>query len=550
MGEIGMTTAEKNIMIITGILAAAIILIVIGIVLDLPAGLGFNLFGNIEELKNESIDSSFEQNILEQPVKEEIKLEEPKKEEIKEEESDELDVPISILINDGDSDTDSKNVNLILKASEVNRCKLWNENEDYYDVNWFDFKTEKMEKDWVLTPSGGEKTVYFQCKNENNQLTPIVFDTINYNKDYPSGSGGGSSRTKILEPADLSLQILSDEREYSTTGVVHILFSVKNAKICELYEEDGFGITVDCDSKSYSDFPLSEGDGIKTIYFKAKNDNKEAVVSKEVILLQSEVSAPVLAMVIGEDNYLTLLINPNSRNISGIIDHYEIYRRSGDAPTLPNQPEENPLFKKIVTTNGNSYKDIQVKEGTTYTYYATAIDIVGRETPRSEYATHTVIGDIPTVELLSPQEGQTTYGMVMAGYTISDDISRILDVDILLNGNKYPVGDKRVSNIMYLTPLQLTYEGEYTLQIRVIDNAGQRGFSEEISFYWYESEGSGNIQHISGSSSTTYPETEKDTGGTIPDVSKPSTDPQIPGVPAPDSQETREQPNNPAPTLS
>lgn len=551
MGEIGRTGAENKVLIITGVLVLAIVLVLAGILLNLPEGLGLNLFGDSEKEGITDIDSNLEQTIVEPAEeKEEIKLEESKVEEVEEEQED----VISILINNGDEKTRDIEVELLLKSNQYNRCKLWNENEDYYNAKWFDFEKEEMTKDWKLTSTGGEKIVYFQCKDENDTLTSVVSDSIYYEKDYPSGSGGsgGSSGSRVLEPTDLALTVLTNERDYSTDGIVHILFSVKNAKVCELYEEDGFGITVDCDLRSYSDFPLSNGDGVKTIYFKAVNVNKEAVISKEVVLLQTEIDAPTLAMTTGSDGYLNILINPDERETPAIIDYYEIYRKTGTAPGYSSSTKSNSIvFKKIADVTGNSYTDTQVKEGNTYTYYVTAVDIAGRESNRSEYITHSPIGQEPTVELVSPQNGQTTYGMVMAGYIIDDDISSILDVDILLNGNKYPVGDKRVSSMMHLTVLQLTYEGEYTLQIRVIDNAGQRGFSDEITFYWYESQSNNNGGN-SGTSTTqtTKPETDTLGGGINPDVKKPAKDPEIPGTPSPDPTETREQPNNPAPNLS
>ncbi|MCD4739762.1 hypothetical protein K8R43_01065 [archaeon] len=82
---------------------------------------------------------------------------------------------VTIEINDGDAETDSKEVTLTLHASGANKCRL-SEDED----DWTDWKTSKNEDyDYTLSSGTGRKTVYYQCKDSvGNDITS--YDSIEY----------------------------------------------------------------------------------------------------------------------------------------------------------------------------------------------------------------------------------------------------------------------------------------------------------------------------------------------------------------------------------
>ncbi|MFA5382770.1 MAG: hypothetical protein WC356_06385 [Candidatus Micrarchaeia archaeon] len=492
--------AEKNVLIITSVLIAAIVLVVAGLVLNVPEFLGFNLFENQEnEEPVKNIESYLNQNQIE--TTEEVELEEEPEEEPKEEKIEALDTSISILINDGDEETENREVELLLKAKEVYRCKLWNENEDYYTADWFDFEKEEMEMNWELTSAGGTKEVFFQCKDEEDILTPVVSDKIFYDKDYPSGSGGhssgGSSNNDVPDsvpkyPYDLVLNLYGDTEEYTTIREIDIEFSVKNAEICEIYEEEGFGRAVLCDSQEIEDFVLSEGDELKTIYFRAKRIGGTWVeISKNIILIENEPEKPKVNLRIDDSPYITFIFGTEEEPVPATIDHYEIYRKTGNAPdeTEPRKRTNTDSFVKIADVDSISYQDTNVIEGERYTYYIIAEDIIGRESPKSNYLTHDVLGDAPTVEIVSPIDRETRYGMTFVAYKINDDISKTLDVLVFLDGVKYSQGEKRVDPMLnYVALLNLDQEGSHTLKIRVTDEAGQSTYSDEIEFKWYETQ--------------------------------------------------------------
>ncbi len=499
MGEIGMTGPEKNVLLITGVLAAVVVLVIAGVVLDLPGTLGLNLFEETEEDSGDNIETYLNQNPIE--TVEEVELEETEEleeVELEETENETLETSLSILINDGDEETEDREVELLLKAEGIYRCKVWDERGDYYTADWFNFEDTEMDMDWKLTSAGGNKEVFFQCKNKNDILTEIVSDEIYYDKDYPSGSGGHSSGgssedTPESVPKDPYDLVLDLNGEYTLTREINISFSVENADACEIYEEDGMGKAVLCNAQYIEDFVLTEGDELKTVYFRANKGNGDWVtISKEIILIENEPIKPKVNLRVDGGPYITFVFSTNNENIPYTIDHFELYRKTGNPPdeTEPRRrisPENT--FTKIADVDSILYIDTDVIEGQLYTYYIQSVDLIGRESPRSNYKSYTAVGDAPTVELISPEDSETRYGMTFAAYSIDDDISTSLDITVILDGIEYAQGYKQVNPMLnYVSSLDLDNEGAHTLQIKAIDYAGQIGYSEEIDFKWYESE--------------------------------------------------------------
>ncbi len=68
---------------------------------------------------------------------------------------------LDIEINDGDSYTSSRSVDLTLDARDANQCRFSNENSDW--SKWYDYDTEMS---WKLSSGDGRKTVYYQCQND------------------------------------------------------------------------------------------------------------------------------------------------------------------------------------------------------------------------------------------------------------------------------------------------------------------------------------------------------------------------------------------------
>ncbi len=127
----------------------------------------FTIHANGDEL---NLSTNFTLTIAKKPeifVKEE-------KPEIPENLTNSVPVNLTIVINEGNETTDSRNVTLTLSAENATECRLNNDGIEW--SNWEDYATIR---DWTLSEAPGTKTVYFQCRNEFGNST-IVYDTINY----------------------------------------------------------------------------------------------------------------------------------------------------------------------------------------------------------------------------------------------------------------------------------------------------------------------------------------------------------------------------------
>ncbi|QQG38536.1 MAG: hypothetical protein HYS32_02915 [Candidatus Woesearchaeota archaeon] len=79
---------------------------------------------------------------------------------------------LSITINKNDYSTDKNKVVLRMFSLEADECRYRNN-----DGNWSPYESYSSSKHWALTPSLGEKTVYYQCKNEIGE-SEAVSDSI------------------------------------------------------------------------------------------------------------------------------------------------------------------------------------------------------------------------------------------------------------------------------------------------------------------------------------------------------------------------------------
>jgi len=85
-----------------------------------------------------------------------------------------LSTKTSIIINNGESDTASKNVTLALSASNVAQMAISN-SLDFAGVSWEDYK---ISKEWILTSGASEKTVYAKFRSSTGGVSSVVSDNI------------------------------------------------------------------------------------------------------------------------------------------------------------------------------------------------------------------------------------------------------------------------------------------------------------------------------------------------------------------------------------
>ena len=81
---------------------------------------------------------------------------------------------ISVIINSGDSETTSTDVNLTLSATNASEMMISNAS-DFSDASWETYLTTKS---WTLTSGEGEKTVYVKFRSSSGGESSVVSDGI------------------------------------------------------------------------------------------------------------------------------------------------------------------------------------------------------------------------------------------------------------------------------------------------------------------------------------------------------------------------------------
>lgn len=179
---------------------------------------------------------------------------------------------LSIVINDDEKFTNSKQVKIDLQAidkfSGVNKISL-----SYDGAHWQTWGPYIMEMTFTLPPVEGENRIFFKAKDKVGNIAEPVFDTIILD---------------TLPPFSLSILINNGLSVTNSTSVTLTLHAIDNTSGIDK-------ISFSTDSKSWSAWEeyqntgtyfLSAGNGLKTIYFKAKDSagNEAVPVSDSIIL--------------------------------------------------------------------------------------------------------------------------------------------------------------------------------------------------------------------------------------------------------------------------
>jgi hypothetical protein len=155
---------------------------------------------------------------------------------------------LSIRINNNATYANSTSVALNLSATNASECRFSNDGSTY--SSWVAYSTSKS---WVLLAGDGNKTVYYQCRDEagNTNASPVN-DSITLDTTPPSGlSILINSGTNITNNETVSLTLTYsdnydvDKCSYSNDGVA-----------LEWY-----------DNTTTKSWNLSSGDGQKTVYY-------------------------------------------------------------------------------------------------------------------------------------------------------------------------------------------------------------------------------------------------------------------------------------------
>ncbi len=137
----------------------------------------------------------------------------------------------SIIINNGESNIASANVTLTLSASNAIQMAISN-NSDFTDVSW---ETYAASKEWVLTSSTGEKTVYAKFRSSNGGVSSVVSDSIVLNNANKNSNSNSTGKVKGVEDITVEDTTITDGdiiqcKSCSQPFAVYIVKITGNAK--------------------------------------------------------------------------------------------------------------------------------------------------------------------------------------------------------------------------------------------------------------------------------------------------------------------------------
>lgn len=255
---------------------------------------------------------------------------------------------LSMTINDNAAYTNTLAVILSVTATDASKCVFANDTDmdnsatDENFSNEFDYNNSIS---WNLDGNtNGVKRVFMQCRNDANEWAGPVSDTIIVDAIAPTG-------------ASITIE---DGNQYTNHNTnIKIDLNVSGASVCQLSNNESTWTTVACNG-TVTDWNLTGGDGLKTVYFRAQDvaDNN-TIVSDTIVL---DTTAPVItgkltATQIVNGTGVKLEWGPATDTGSGV-DYYTVYasKTSGFNPNTPLAIVKNStVFSHFPNTTGTWY---------------------------------------------------------------------------------------------------------------------------------------------------------------------------------------------------
>ncbi|GEM_PF-2800950 len=182
-------------------------------------------------------------------------------------------VNLQIVINNDAEYTNSRDVVLKVSATNADSCRYKNAGEDWSSWEKWVFVPgvpQTKGKDWMLSAGDGAKQVYFQCKDEDEQLSQVVSDTIVLDTAPPSG---------------LSI-LINNGDEYATAQEVTLTLSASGASDCRYKNEDEeWGSWENYVAERL--WNLSAGDGLKSVSYQCKDLAENYAETSDTITLDT-----------------------------------------------------------------------------------------------------------------------------------------------------------------------------------------------------------------------------------------------------------------------
>lgn len=152
----------------------------------------------------------------------------------------------------------------------------------------------------VDTSTNGTYTVTFNVQDSSGNNAAEVIRTVEV---YSSSGGGGGSYTDRTPPTNISLEINNDN-ETTTERDVILSLSANGADYIMISNSEDFSDSSWQDYEEEADWKLAEGEGVKTVYikFKDNNNNISEVISDAITLVmeEDEENQEIIPQVLGE----------------------------------------------------------------------------------------------------------------------------------------------------------------------------------------------------------------------------------------------------------
>ena len=272
---------------------------------------------------------------------------------------------LNIEINGGATYTNTRSVDLQLHAQYASQCRFGNSNYDW--GSWYDYTTYTT---YTLPSGEGQKTVYYQCKNDYGTAT--TYSTIYYEEGPPTS---------------ISIKI-NNGAQYTTTTSVHLTLYASRASQCQ-YQEQGYGWSGWETYTTYRAFTISSDEGQKVIYYQCRNSGGTSSPASASIYLDMTPPPPIYDLSASPSgNYVVLSWSPPERGGTPIKE-YRIMRSTAGFG----------LITQVGTVRTPGYTDTHVSAGNSYNYWVRSVDVNNQVSEDSNMAS-------ASVGLVGPLEGE------------------------------------------------------------------------------------------------------------------------------------------------
>ncbi len=364
---------------------------------------------------------------------------------------------INISINNGNEETEDREVELYLTSSKADLCKFRNEQRI-----WSELEKYKTNVDWVLSSGTGIKTVYVECFDIYNKSIGINWDSIEYIK---TNNGGGTGINCNNPPTNLNIKINGGE-DFTNSLDVNLILSAVCADKCR-YKNEGDVIWPKwTDYRTSKSWDLSKGsetgEGTHEIFYQCKNEYGESGIVSDSIVY--DVTPPNgEANLIGEakkDGKIELnwdILGIRERNLN-----FNIYKKRDFV-------DRN--FNLVDTTDEDVWVDYDTVNEQEYQYYITLVDEAKNEgTEESNIISIVADSESPEIEITSPREGKSfDKTQIDLGFYVEDNLADIIICEYQAGGRKKDLGEfsseQSNNKIITLSTSSSMYEGEEEISI-------------------------------------------------------------------------------------